>query len=809
MKNFLKIILVLPFFLTIFFLFGCETETETEYVTKTEYVEKEKQFAKTVVFVSEDVGESGVKLTMSTATEAAKIYYTTDGIEPTEKSVLYSTPVNFTKNVTVKAVAIKNGMQNSPVAVATVSMIEKMVTVEVEREPDTTPPGKTVLTENSVVAGNGKVLLSWQNPDDEDFYGTEISFTPIVDGLIQPIVVEGEKSGNSSILINGLENEAEYIFSLIALDKNQNESEAVTINATPVTPPDTSDKIAPGEVLNLSATPFNKRVKLEWNDPSDEDLFGIEVTWTEVSDGSRAVSVMDEKSLFVAPGMGCIEVPFLENDMEYQFVVKTMDVSGNKSVGIVINSTPIASEPLEIELSIPKEKSNTSVTITANITNTMQDIKKVVCKKNGFKSAVKLLSDADALEMIRDKDSFSEWTLKIDATDESFNGMYTVAAIDSDGRAETAQIKIDNFDFTPPDKVKLVSKEYKSDEDMINVSWTNPIDEDFDHVEITYTSDIELSPDQTTAKIVAGDKNDTELDNIFYRTYYIVSVDKLGNKSEPLKFNVCSKVFQFEKIPGVIIDGTESWKPKSNVFISERAIEIKSFYMSDHPVTRAEYKKLMKEDKWDYASAYDKDGNKLPGDAVGNNPENMISWYAAIVYCNKLSMEEGLEPCYTIDGKTDPSDWGEYVPSSDDSVWDAVICNFTSGSYRLPTEAEWEWAARGGENYTYSGGSYLDDVGWYKANTSGTREVKSKKANAYGLYDMSGNVLEWCWDWNNYNLSSATGPTGESMGQRPLRILRGGSWKSKDEDAQVNSRSCANPSYINNYFGFRLVRSVK
>ena len=135
---------------------------------------------------------------------------------------------------------------------------------------------------------------------------------------------------------------------------------------------DTSDKIAPGEVLNLSATPFNKRVKLEWNDPSDEDLFGIEVTWTEVSDGSRAVSVMDEKSLFVAPGMGCIEVPFLENDMEYQFVVKTMDVSGNKSVGIVINSTPIASEPLEIELSIPKEKSNTSVTITANITNTIK-----------------------------------------------------------------------------------------------------------------------------------------------------------------------------------------------------------------------------------------------------------------------------------------------------------------------------------------------------------------------------------------------------------------------------------------------------
>ena len=88
MKIFFKIILVLPFLFTIFFLFGCKAETETEYVTKTEYIEKEKQFAKSVVFVAEDAGASGVKVTMSTATEGAKIYYTTDGIEPTEKSSL-------------------------------------------------------------------------------------------------------------------------------------------------------------------------------------------------------------------------------------------------------------------------------------------------------------------------------------------------------------------------------------------------------------------------------------------------------------------------------------------------------------------------------------------------------------------------------------------------------------------------------------------------------------------------------------------------------------------------------------------------
>ena len=132
-----------------------------------------------------------------------------------------------------------------------------------------------------------------------------------------------------------------------------------------------------------------------------------------------------------------------------------------------------------------------------------------------------------------------------------------------------------------------------------------------------------------------------------------------------------------------------------------------------------------------------------------NNPVENVNWYDAIYFCNKLSEKLGLTPVYAVDGKTNVATWNYTLG---DSIRGKVTQNTIANGFRLPTVEEWQYAARGGENYEYSGSNNLDEVGWYCENSNmKTHEVARKKPNGYGLYDMSGNVFEWCWDVDPYD----------------------------------------------------------
>ena len=171
-------------------------------------------------------------------------------------------------------------------------------------------------------------------------------------------------------------------------------------------------------------------------------------------------------------------------------------------------------------------------------------------------------------------------------------------------------------------------------------------------------------------------------------------------------------------------------------------------------------------------------------------PVENVSWYDAIKFANALSKKEGLSPAY--------------YGSGDSIRWDK-----SANGYRLPTEAEWEYAARAGKATRYSGSNEVGDVAWTGSNSSSkTHKVGTKKANAWGLHDMSGNVWEWCWDRygpSSTLTTSGADPVGATSGV--MRVFRGGSWNSNPTGVRVAIRDWSYPTFRSRAYGLRLLRT--
>lgn len=237
------------------------------------------------------------------------------------------------------------------------------------------------------------------------------------------------------------------------------------------------------------------------------------------------------------------------------------------------------------------------------------------------------------------------------------------------------------------------------------------------------------------------------------------------------------------------------------------------YRMSQYEITR-----------WQFYAIMGTDPSEKIRSSSTFDPVQRINWFHAIAFCNKLSIFEGLMPVYSVTVSGTPINWAtltyEEIPIDVNLDWNVVTADWNANGYRLPTEMEWMWAAMGAPADGRAGGT--NTTGYLKAfagstgsnaivdyvvfGTEKSNPVGSKLANELGLYDMSGNVLEWCWDW-----WVGTYPTGTQIDYRGAasgthRVLRMGSWGTDADSCTIASRLSGRPYDYGNDLGFRVVR---
>ena len=262
----------------------------------------------------------------------------------------------------------------------------------------------------------------------------------------------------------------------------------------------------------------------------------------------------------------------------------------------------------------------------------------------------------------------------------------------------------------------------------------------------------------------------------------------------------------FAEKPGTNVEGGFKSVPagafemggKTETDVPEHSVVLREFQISETEVVFGDWKIIR---NWARASGYEFENEGSA--AADDHPVVQVNWYDAVKWCNARSEKEGLRPCYYTSERREPGT--VYKKGQQDLSF--VMVDWEANGFRLPTEAEWEKAARGGrpgEKFPSSNKITTEEANF---GSSGSRAVRGYAYNGYGLFDMAGNAWEWCWDWHGQDdrgADAAQEPLGPKSGVR--RVVRGGGWDDGVVHCSVSFHNSSWPDYISDARGFRIVK---
>jgi formylglycine-generating enzyme required for sulfatase activity len=626
----------------------------------------------------------------------------------------------------------------------------------VRTSSDSTAPANP--SSPAAVGSNAQVSLGWTNPNDADFASVEISWTPAGGSPAQPLLVA--KPGTSQI-ISGLTNGTTYTFTIKAVDGNGNISEGAATQATPMSlimtmVEVTGGTFTQGRQVTLSNFSIGKyEVTFEQYDafctatshvlPSDSDWGRgarpvIWVSWYDAvafcnwlsgQEGLPAAYTGSGTSWTLDRTKSGYRLP---TEAEWEYAARGgaqrhgYTYSGSNDVGAVAWYS--------------SNSGSTTQPIGGKAANELglYDMSGNVWEWNHDWYASSYPSVAETDPVGPSTGSSRVWR----GGSWSVGASYCTVAYRDDSNGSLPTLTYVNLGFrvarTIPDTTAPTdpsSPAAVGGNAQASLGWTNPTDTDFASVEISWTP-TGGSPAQPllvakpgTSQIISGLSNGTTY------SFTIKAVDSSGNKSAGVSAQAIPSFLAMVDVQG----GT---------FTQGRQVTLSDFSIGKYEVTFEQYDA--------FCAATSRSLTNDSGWGRGDRPVIYVSWYDAVAFCNWLSSEEGLDAAYSGSGTS----------------W---TLDLSKSGYRLPTEAEWEYAARGSASthgYTYSGSNDVGVVAWYYRNSgSKTQTVGGKVANELGLFDMSGNVWEWCHDWyDSYPGTAETDPVGPSSGSG--RVERGG-----------------------------------